>query len=65
MRPQGTEVDKHLSVGRCLLTRIDDVHQSSEGKRYFFVLDLVSGFLAGCLEDDKHKTAFVTTEELL
>ena len=58
-------VDKHLSVLKYPLPRIDDVLQCFEGKKYFSVLDLVSGFWQIPLkEEDKHDTAFVTSDEL-
>ena len=59
------EVNKHLSVPRYPLPRIDDVLQSFEGKKFFSVLDLTSGFWQIPIrKEDRHKTAFVTSEGL-
>ena len=59
------EVNKHLSVPKYPLPRIDDVLQSFEGKKFFSVLDLTSGFWQIPIKkEDRHKTAFVTSEGL-
>ena len=59
------EVNKYLSVPKYPLPRIDDVLQSFEGKKFFSVLDLTSGFWQIPIrKEDRHKTAFVTSEGL-
>lgn len=59
------EVNKTLSVPSYPLPRIDDVLQCFEGKKFFSVLDLVSGFWQIPIrKEDRHKTAFVTSDGL-
>lgn len=59
------EVNKCLSVPKYPLPRIDDVLQCFEGKKFFSVFDLVSGFWQIPIKkEDRHKTAFVTSDGL-
>ena len=59
------EVNKHLSVPKYPLPRIEDVLRSFEGKKFFSVMDLTSGFWQIPIrKEDRPKTAFVTTEGL-